>query len=449
MRASVAHVYSYAHSSSFETGYSGPELRLATSSRGKRPYFFHGGLRQPKRSADLLSTLMKVVRSRYHVPPAMLERILREADPVVTAGGDRLRFEGFSPCASVHARVDFLPDALEGKIVANGTTNVDFNAPMLAALSRLRHSSKVTLSVGSDEVKLETADRAVIEKKVDLPLRWLRSFVELQAHQVRMEPRFDVSGSELRRFLRSLPRGRIGGPPHWIVKSGRGLRLSRIASHEGVRIVAIERLRPLELLASFAESVSVRADPIRGGSGWVLDFGCARLEVTLSPEVWRGFSGEGQVLSILASDDWKQALPQVHASLRWESCIGTAQLATKIGIDENLASRTLAVLGVRGLVGFELRDSHYFHRELPFDLSLIEALHPRLVAARVLAEQGRVQPTSQRDGRREYFVASGNSEHYVRLSEGAEKCSCPWYGKHQGERGPCKHVLAAQIYEST
>ncbi len=24
-------------------------------------------------------------------------------------------------------------------------------------------------------------------------------------------------------------------------------------------------------------------------------------------------------------------------------------------------------------------------------------------------------------------------------------CTCPWYGKHHGDRGPCKHVLAVQL----
>ena len=36
-------------------------------------------------------------------------------------------------------------------------------------------------------------------------------------------------------------------------------------------------------------------------------------------------------------------------------------------------------------------------------------------------------------------------EHRVRISDEDAKCSCPWYAKHQGERGPCKHVLAVQI----
>ncbi|WP_071605937.1 SWIM zinc finger family protein [Budvicia aquatica] len=25
-----------------------------------------------------------------------------------------------------------------------------------------------------------------------------------------------------------------------------------------------------------------------------------------------------------------------------------------------------------------------------------------------------------------------------------QRCTCEWYGKHQGARGPCKHVLAVK-----
>jgi uncharacterized Zn finger protein len=35
--------------------------------------------------------------------------------------------------------------------------------------------------------------------------------------------------------------------------------------------------------------------------------------------------------------------------------------------------------------------------------------------------------------------------HRVRLGEGVPRCTCPWFAKHQGDRGPCKHVLAAQL----
>ena len=44
-----------------------------------------------------------------------------------------------------------------------------------------------------------------------------------------------------------------------------------------------------------------------------------------------------------------------------------------------------------GLVGFDLADSAYFHRELPFDLSLVEKLQPRLQNARKLLKANKVR----------------------------------------------------------
>jgi hypothetical protein len=56
------------------------------------------------------------------------------ADPVVTSNGDRLRFESFSGCCGVHARLDLLPEALAEPPLTCGSTNVDFNELMRAAL---------------------------------------------------------------------------------------------------------------------------------------------------------------------------------------------------------------------------------------------------------------------------------------------------------------------------
>jgi hypothetical protein len=55
-------------------------------------------------------------------------------DPVVTSHSDPLRFESFSSCCGVHARLDLVPGALVDPPVAAGTTHVDFNDAMRAAL---------------------------------------------------------------------------------------------------------------------------------------------------------------------------------------------------------------------------------------------------------------------------------------------------------------------------
>ena len=106
----------------------------------------------------------------------------------------------------------------------------------------------------------------------------------------------------------------------------------------------------------------------------------------------------------------------------------------------------LATLGTRGLVGFDLAEGGYFQRALPFDLELVEALHPRLVAARKLLAAGAVDvDPPDRGGAREARVTSGDLSHRVRLEPAGARCTCPWYAKYRGARGPCKHVLAATL----
>ncbi|HYP31245.1 MAG TPA: SWIM zinc finger family protein, partial [Burkholderiaceae bacterium] len=84
----------------------------------------------------------------------------------------------------------------------------------------------------------------------------------------------------------------------------------------------------------------------------------------------------------------------------------------------------------------------YFHRVLPFDLSGVEDMHPRLAAARELIADAAV--TVLKDDPFEATVRSGGVLHRVRSKAGELHCTCPWHAAHQGQRGPCKHVLAAE-----
>jgi hypothetical protein len=68
-------------------------------------------------------------------------------------------------------------------------------------------------------------------------------------------------------------------------------------------------------------------------------------------------------------------------------------------------------------------------------------MHPRLLNARKLAEEGAV--TLDADGE-SASVRSGDTEYRVRFEDGVARCTCAWFARHRGERGPCKHVLAVQ-----
>jgi hypothetical protein len=445
------YTYRYPYSSELAGGLRGSQLRLATGGGAlEHPYFFKGNMTQPKPTADLLRGLVQIAQSRFHVPPAMLTRILLLADPVVTSGGDRLRFEVFSACASTYARLDLLPDAIEGNFVGRGTTNVDFNASMRAALARIRNSEWVELSVGADKLELARRNQSVIEKKVALPLRWLKGFVEVQAYQARMALYGEVSGAEARRFLRSIPRSPLKNVC-WVAFSGgassssASLRTTQRETKGAVPVGGLHRLRVLEDLSRYAKKLRIYADPATQTSAWELNTGAARFHLVLSPEVWRGFSGEGQALADLADTTWTTILPRIHSSLKWDVVIDSAGLARKHKLEPRMITAALSALGSRGLVGFDLAEGHYFHRELPFDLSRVEALQPRLKEARKLVTAGGIRITRPTDENVEAWVPGSDVEHRVRLTSDGMKCTCPWFAKHQGERGPCKHVLVVQI----
>jgi hypothetical protein len=441
------YTYRYPFASELTTTGPGPRLRLATwGGRDDSPYFFKGRLTQPQRTADLLRGLVRVVQSRFHIPPALLRRILLAADPVVTASGDSLRLEVFSACCSTYARLDLLPPAMEGEFFSRGTTNVDFNAPMRAALAKIRDGEDVVLSVGADALTLEKAAAKIVERKVSLPVRWLKGFVEVQAYQARMSRCLEIAGPQAYRFFRSLPRRSLRHAC-WIVPAGSGLRLSQSFAKNSVCVGGIQRLRLLENLAREARRLHVYAEPATQTSAWELEFQEARFVLVLSPEIWRGFSGEGQVLTCLSQKQWQGTFPRVRAALRWESKIDVTVLGERCSAPIAAITAALEVLGSRGLVGYDLAEGGYFHRELPFDLSRIETLQPRLREARKLIAGGGIVVVERTKDCLEALVPGGGVEHRVRLTSAGGRCTCPWFAKYQGKRGPCKHVLAVQILE--
>ncbi len=430
-------------------------IASVAKNESKCPHFFCGQLMRPRRTAELLRALMNIVKSRFHIPAAMLKRILAESDPVVTCSQDRIRFEGFSACCGAYARIDLLPEAVNGRTFICGTTNVDFNQPMLTALAKIRESDRVEMSIGLEGIELTRNLEAVIEKKVALPLRWLKGFVEVQSCQSRMTLVHEVDGREATRFLRELPRMKTNRRETFVVSSGRGLRVSQLPARDSVRIGGLERLRVLEALANDSQRMQVFTDETTGASGWILHFSDCRFCLVISPEVWRGFSGEGQALKALAVESRDKLLPLVREQLTSNSVVDEEELHRRLAnlgieaIEDYLTADSirsaLCTLGTQGLVGYDLVEGCWFHRELPFNLDEVDKQHPRLKDAKTILADGRVQLGSRGEDLVEVMVKSGGVEHRVRLSGDQAKCTCPWYAKYGTARGPCKHILASQL----
>jgi hypothetical protein len=73
---------------------------------------------------------------------------------------------------------------------------------------------------------------------------------------------------------------------------------------------------------------------------------------------------------------------------------------------------------------------------LPYERGALETMHRRLRDARALADDGAVTLTA--DG----ALVGG---HRVTRTANGVISTCPWWGKHRGGRGACKHVLAAEM----
>jgi hypothetical protein len=439
--AAVDFTYRYPFASSLLRSDAGLGLCLATCGvKHDHPYFFDGRLREPRVVGDMLLVLSQVVRTHFFMPrPRLL-------DPVVTSSQSMIRFEGFSGCCGVYARADLPAEAFDAEIKDHGTTNVDFNDPMRAALTRIRDDDKVRLSVGAGEVALKRGEESVIEKKVKLPVRWIKGFSEVQQYQPELSLKLEASASEGRRFLRSLPSGQ--GPKHscYVVPVGRGLRLSSRSVQGSVPISGTNRVRVLEPLMRSARSLRVWADDTADTSAWEILFATGRFFLMLSPDLYRGFSGEGQSLQKLASEQRESALHAVRNRLAWQDQIDTHAVAKHAGFAVEEVEVALALLGSRGLAGFDVSTGRYFHRELPFDLGQVEKLQPRLQGARKLLAEDRVEVlTRLADGGADVAVGGTNVTHHVRLRSDGDRCTCPWFSKYQGKRGPCKHILAASI----
>ncbi|MEU4755645.1 SWIM zinc finger family protein [Micromonospora tulbaghiae] len=404
------------------------------------PRFFAGFLTAPAAAAAGLLAVAEVARTRYHQPvsPASL-------DPVVTGSRGRLRFESFSGCCGVYARMDVLPAGLDGEISGHGTTNVDVNPPLREALARVGGIEPLHVAVGPDDLTVSTMDGAVVERKVPLPGRWLRGFAEVHVLTAGFEPRAEIAAAEAAAFLRRLP---AAGDRSvlWAVPAGRTLRLTSRPAPGAVCLAGAGRLAALRGVLRHARTLRVYGPAVRAGSPavpstWELDTGALRLSLTLSPEPYRGFSGEGAALAALAGDDVVDDAELVGALLNWDPTIDVAALADAAALPDERVRAALAQLGTAGRVGYDVADGAYFHRVMPYDAGRAERDNPRLVGARALVERGAVE----RDGENATVRTDAETYRVRRHPDGAYSCSCRWWARHRGQRGPCRHALAVSM----
>nr|WP_315033003.1 SWIM zinc finger family protein [uncultured Chryseobacterium sp.] len=437
-------IYNYSRASSLLKKDALEELFLAKYSEIQKntdsPCFFWGNVDQPFILARCLITLSNIVKSSFNLSPFQMAML---KDPIVTAGNKRLRFEGFSHCAGVYTRVDVLPEGLDGEFLESGTTNVDFNQAMITALGSIRPNEKIMLSIGEKEVGLYKEEKKVAERKVPLPVKWIKGLGTVQVYLSESEKRHTFNKIQAQQLFRGMPKGVVKSDYYLIVRGNRPM-FSPVKSMNGICIGGLHRLRLLEPLLPYIDSMQVFTHPNMQSSTWQLYMGNIKFCFSLSRESWRGFSGEGALLESLitdVSDEWIDALDKYAYANQSFS-------ATTLALEENIsltkADTLTRRLAAMGLLGYDLDNSEFFYRRLPFKLTRVMGLNPRIKNAEKLIEEGKVVILNSNKERTEARVEGTGVHHTVIIEEEKERCTCEWFSKYQGGRGPCKHVLAVK-----
>lgn len=402
------------------------------------PSFFHGFVTHPQVLSRGLLTLADITSTRYYqyVPSAL-------RDPVLTAHGDRLRAECFSACNGVYARLDLLADIFDGGDIAYGTTNVDIGPELRTALAAVRRTELLHLDVGTDGLAVSSPDETIRERPVQMPDRWIRALGNVAELHRGMTHAFTVGRAEARAFVSALPAVTASGRSGWLTPGVGGLRVSPRAGANSVYVAGLHRLGAAKRLLPHIVGMSAYGSPDGPDGACIIEFElpAARLVLGLTPTPSRGHSGEGSLLTALASPTVLDDADLISALLAFEPLIDAGRLARESNLSFDAVMAALAVLAASGRVGWDAHDGAHFHRELPDDPDRVLGDNPRLVSARRLLDDGAVRLGS----RGEWLIRSGDVDYPVRLSPDGDTCSCSWYLKHSTGRGPCKHILAARL----
>lgn len=402
------------------------------------PCFFWGTLTEPYITAKCWTTIAKVVRSSFGpIPPSL-------RDPIVSAGTERMRFEGFSSCNGVYVRLDMKPEAVDGEFLANGTTNVDFNDPMLNALNAIQKNEKVTLAVGQQDVQVITSKTKVVEKKVTLPMRWIKGLTSVQLYLADMEMRFELNKIQTIQLFQTLPKGNVKGE-FFITKRAGKFMFSTLATPDSARIGGIHRLRLLEGVLAIVDTIYIYESSDKETCAVVCEFEKMQLLMAFSPDAYRGFSGEGKALENMTEDlpiEWVYGL---NSLLKSNETFDPTMLSIENDIDFGTMENLTSSLSSMGLLGYDLSERNHFYRRLPFKTERILSLNPRLKNAKKLIDNEDITLIKKSAHFIEANVKGTGVSHKVIIDGESQRCTCDWFTAYQGKRGICKHILAVKM----
>ncbi|WP_179318167.1 SWIM zinc finger family protein [Winogradskyella helgolandensis] len=408
--------------------------------KGNSPCFFWGKLNNPYELSRCLITLSNTVQSSFNLSPFQLALL---KDPIVTAGNNQIRFEGFSHCAGVYARVDVLENGQDGEFIENGTTNVDFNTPLISELGKIKKNDDLVLSVGEKEVGFHKEGESFIERKVPLPSKWIKGLTTVQHYFSESDYALTLNRIQALQLFKTIPNGKVK-TDYFLIKRGNKYLFSPLKSNSAVCIGGIHRLKLLQPLIPLINEMKIYPQKDMQSVTFILCFNDLNFVFSVSRDFWRGFSGEGAALESLIEDLPENLIKAFDNYSYTNQTFNPTLMSFEEHIDVSKIDKLATKLSAMGLLGYDLENNGFFYRRLPFKLDRIMSLNPRLKGAEKLLLEGKVEIILKKDNEIEARVEGSGVQHYVIIKGDTQKCTCTWFSKNQGERGACKHILAVK-----
>jgi hypothetical protein len=278
---------------------------------------------------------------------------------------------------------------------------------------------------------------------VPLPIKWIKGLSTVQLFLAASEKLHTFNRIQALQLFQTLPRGVIKTDYYLIIRGAKA-QFSPVKAVNAICVGGLHRLRLIEPLLAYATELRVFPHADMQSTTWQLHIGNIKFTLSLSRDAWRGFSGEGAALESLIDsvpDEWIDAVDKYGYA---NQAFNPTLLAVNENIDLSLVDNVTGRLSAMGLLGYDLDDNGFFYRRLPFKLSRIMGLNPRMKDAEKLLAEDKVEILTQTGSRVEARVAGSGVKHTVILDDDNQRCTCTWFSRHQGERGPCKHVLAVK-----
>ena len=333
--------------------------KFSEDRKGTASCLFWGQLKDPFIISRCLIALSNIVKSNFGFNPVR-QGFLK--DPIVTSGNEQIRFEAFSTCAGVYARVDILPDGQHGEFIENGTTNVDFNIPLITALSRIQKNDKLVLSVGKKEVGFHKDGEQFIERKVPLPTKWIKGLTTVQHFFSESESVLSLNKLQSVQLLRTIPAGKIK-KNLFLVKRGNRYLFSPMKSAAGICIGGAHRLQLLQPLIPLSNGLTIYKQKSDQSVNIILHFDRVNFTFAISRDPFRGFSGEGAGLEALIGDLPDNLISAFDNYSYANQIFNPLDAAIAHGTGHFKSGKLIGEIGRHGFIGFRSGKQRIFLSE--------------------------------------------------------------------------------------